>query len=217
MSEPASRFFIDPSQATSEGLVGITAEITPEHLLQAYRHGVFPWSDHPARWFSPDPRAVFELPKITFSRRLGRLLRQNQFQVTYDTAFRAVMESCSRHHWDAWISPSMIDAYCRFHRQGYAHSVEVWRSQRLVGGLYGVQIGAMFAGESMFHHESGASKVAFAHLVGKLRALGVVLLDAQVLSGFTASLGAHEIPREEFLDRLEKALAANDAAVKWRV
>jgi leucyl/phenylalanyl-tRNA--protein transferase len=126
------------------------------------------------------------------------------------------MLGCLHHHGrTSWISPSMVEAYCQFHRQGYAHSVEVWAERRLVGGLYGVQIGAFFAGESMFHRETDASKVAFFHLVQKLRALGVVLFDSQVLSEHTARLGAFEISRAEYLRRLSEALASDVHQARW--
>jgi leucyl/phenylalanyl-tRNA--protein transferase len=211
-----SRHFGDPRQASAEGFVGKTPRITTELLLEAYTHGIFPWSDEPARWYCPDPRSIFDLETLTISRRLRRLVRQNHFQVTFDRAFQDVMKGCMGHHfWTSWISAPMIAAYAEFHRQGYAHSVEVWKDERLVGGLYGVQVGAFFAGESMFHHETDASKVAFAHLVEKVRSLGVVLLDSQVLNEHTASLGAFEISRAEYFDRLEHALSLNLPQRPW--
>lgn len=192
-----------------------TPAITPTLLLQAYRHGVFPWSDRPARWYSPDPRSVFELDSLRFSRRLLRKVRQGEMLVTFDRAFSQVMQACWLHHHDSWLSNSMIAAYTRFHQMGYAHSVEVWRAERMVGGLYGVQIGAMFAGESMFHFEPDASKIAFYHLVRKLKDLGVVLFDSQVRTEHTASLGAIEIPRGEFLDRLEASRSLEVPQTSW--
>jgi leucyl/phenylalanyl-tRNA--protein transferase len=212
-----SQYFGDPRRAGPEGYLGTTARITPELLLEAYSHGIFPWSDRPARWYSPDPRSVFELSDLRLPRRLQRVVRSQRFKVTFDQAFREVMIGCFQHHFHSpWISLPMIEVYCAFHQQGYAHSVEVWRQGRLVGGLYGVQIGAFYAGESMFHREPNASKVAFAHLVDKLRELGVVLFDSQVLNEHTASLGAVEIPREQYLSRLEQALALGQARACWR-
>jgi leucyl/phenylalanyl-tRNA--protein transferase len=208
MNLPRRTFFKNPRTADAAGWVAQTPEITTSLLLQAYRHGVFPWSDRPARWYSPDPRAIFDLDRIRFSQRLRRQLRQPGWTVTFDQAFETVVRCCHRHHRaTSWLSPSMVDAFHRFHLLGYAHSVEVWREGKLAGGLYGVHIGAFFAGESMFHHQANASKIAFAHLVVKLRELGVVLFDSQVLTPHTANLGAFEIPRSEYLDRLEAALA----------
>lgn len=212
-----SRYFGDPERAGSDGFLGKTPRITTELLLDAYSHGIFPWSDRPARWYSPDPRSIFDLTTLRIPRRLQRLARSDRFEVTFDLAFAEVMAGCLRHHfWTSWISPPMIETYCAFHRQGYAHSVEVWRDERLVGGLYGVQIGAFYAGESMFHLEANASKVAFAHLVAKLRLLGVVLFDSQVLTEHTASLGAFEISRRDYLARLQRAMALELPQTPWR-
>ena len=213
---PPLRTFPNPRRAHPDGYVGSTPRITPELLLESYSHGIFPWSDRPARWFSPDPRSIFDLEALTIPRRLARLARGNTFQVTFDQAFSEVMAGCYQHHFrQAWISRSMIAAYQRFHQQGYAHSVEVWSQGCLVGGLYGVGIGAFFAGESMFHRQPNASKVAFAHLVDKLRSLGVVLFDSQVINDHTASLGAFEIRRADYLDRLEVALSLGLPQRPW--
>ncbi len=210
-------YFPDPRLAGPEGYLGSSARITPALLLDAYGHGIFPWSDWPARWYSPNPRAVFDLSTLALSRRLSRVVRQGRFQVTFDEAFSRVMIECMRHHArDSWISSPMVTAYHEFHQMGYAHSVEVWREDHLVGGLYGVQMGRFFAGESMFHREAEASKVGFAHLVDKLRSLGVMLFDSQVLSEHTASLGAFEISRDDYLRRLEMALIDGTAPVRWR-
>lgn len=212
------KYFPDPRRAGPEGYLGKTPRITTELLLDAYTHGIFPWSDRPARWYSPDPRSIFDLQTFKLSKRLARVVRQGRFQVTFDRAFPHVMEACRRHHfWTSWISTPMIAAYHEFHKAGYAHSVEVWREGRLVGGLYGVQVGAFFAGESMFHRETDASKVAFAHLVDKLRSLGVVMLDSQVLNEHTASLGAIEIPREDYLQRLDAAMDLNLGQTPWNL
>ncbi len=206
--------FPDPRQADAYGLVAWSYAVTPKLLLKAYEAGIFPWSDRPARWFCPDPRAVFEWKNIRISRRLARTVRQGRFEVTFDLAFRQVVLGCARHHKSTWISAGMVDAYTEIHQQGFAHSVEVWREDRLVGGLYGVLCGGAFAGESMFHFEPDASKVGFVHLVEQLRALGVTLFDAQVLTPHTLRLGATEISREQFLDRLE---AARELRVKPRL
>lgn len=210
------KHFPDPRLASPEGYLGKTPRITNELLLDAYSHGIFPWSDRPARWYSPDPRSIFDLETLSLPKRLHRVLRQGRFQVSFDQAFPQVMEACRRHHFEtSWISTTMIAAYREFHEAGYAHSVEVWREGRMVGGLYGVQVGAFFAGESMFHLESDASKVAFAHLVGKLRSLGVILFDSQVLTEHTARLGAFDIPRAEYLVRLDHALSLGLPQRPW--
>lgn len=209
------RHFLDPRAVDADGLVGITPSITPELLLEAYQNGIFPWSDRPARWYSPDPRSIFDLETLKLSRRLSRVVRQGQYQVSLDRAFSEVMWACGRHHWQSWLSPSMIAAYTEFHRMGYAHSVEVWFEGSLVGGLYGVGMGNFFAGESMFFHRTDASKVAFYHLVKKLRTLGVTLFDSQVINPHTASLGAIEIHRAEYLKRLQGALGGEPQSQVW--
>jgi leucyl/phenylalanyl-tRNA---protein transferase len=188
------------------GLVMITPTLTAEMLLRAYSSGCFPWSGRPARWYCPDPRAVFEWDSIHFSRRLLRTVRKEPYRISFDQAFRRVITACARLHPNAWIDSDIIEQYVSFHEQGYAHSVEVWMEDDLVGGLYGVQVGRMFAGESMFHTRRDASKVAFFHLVQHLRAINIELFDAQVLNPHTQSLGAIEISREEFLLRLRFAL-----------
>ncbi|MFA5508207.1 MAG: leucyl/phenylalanyl-tRNA--protein transferase [Vulcanimicrobiota bacterium] len=198
------------------GLVMITPTLSQETLLRAYGSGCFPWSGRPARWYCPDPRAVFEWDRIHFSRRLMRTIRQEVFRVTFDQAFAQVITACAKLHPGSWIDRDIVEQYVAFHRQGFAHSVEAWVGEELVGGLYGVQIRRMFAGESMFHTRKDASKVAFYHLVQHLQRLGVELFDAQVLNPHTISLGATEIPREEFLARLRQALAGpGDWAVNW--
>ncbi len=207
--------FLDPRLADLDGLVGVTHEITPKLLLEAYQRGIFPWSDRPAYWYSPDPRAIFEFASVRIPKRVKRLMRGGRYQVTFDRAFSQVMRKCLSHHWDSWISAPMVAAYTQFHRLGYAHSVEVWREGHLVGGLYGVQVGAVFAGESMFHDLPDCSKIAFAYLVDKLQEVGVVLLDAQVLSDHTARLGAVEVSREDFLARLAQARSVSIRQDLW--
>lgn len=184
-------------------------------LVEAYTSGIFPWTSRPVRWYSPDPRAIFELNQIHIPRRVQRLVRQGRFQVTFDRKFEAVVRGCRAHHSDCWISDTFLSNYLKLHRLGYAHSVEVWSGQDLVGGLYGVQVGRAFAGESMFHREPNASKVGFSHLVDKLLELGVELFDAQVLTDHTERLGARNIRRHDFLCRLESALAQPWTPAQW--
>ena len=191
--------------------MAVTPNLTVELLFQGYAQGYFPWSGRPARWYCPDPRAIFEMEEVHFSRRLLRTIRQEKFEVTFDKAFRRVIEACSAFHESCWIDDEIVNKYVEFHRAGFAHSVEVWEERELVGGLYGVHLRRMFAGESMFHHRRDASKVGFYHLVQKLKSMNVSLFDAQVLNPHTESLGASEISRSDFLRRLQDAVGFEEA------
>jgi leucyl/phenylalanyl-tRNA--protein transferase len=202
--------FPDPRGADSEGLVAVGGDLSLPRLLVAYGGGIFPWTIDPITWWSPDPRAIFELNGFHLSHSLGRIIRQDYFQVTIDRAFRAVMEGCaaaSPGRRSTWITPEFIEAYTQLHEQGHAHSLECWRGEQLAGGIYGVAIGGFFAGESMFHRESNASKVAVYHLVEHLRRRNFVLLDIQMLTPITTQLGAVAIPRARYLERLAHAVA----------
>lgn len=204
-----------PEQAlpeVNENLVDIGGELNVSTLLAAYGSGAFPWTVNPVTWWSPDPRAVIEFDAFHPSRSLLKLLRREPFQVTVDQAFREVIQqcaTCTSHRRSTWITPEFINAYHDLHRAGHAHSVEVWRSNGeksvLVGGIYGVAIGGYFAGESMFHRVSDASKAALYHLVQHLRARGFTLLDIQMPTRITLQMGATLVPRHEFLQRLSKA------------
>jgi leucyl/phenylalanyl-tRNA--protein transferase len=199
-----------------EGLVAITPRLTLERLFSAYSQGCFPWSGRPARWYCPDPRAVFEIPKIHFSRRLLRQVRRGNYEVSFDRSFRAVITACADFHATSWVDDEIIEKFVEFHEAGFAHSVEVWDEEELIGGLYGVHIAKMFCGESMFHQKSNASKIAFYHLVEKLKELEVELFDAQVINPHTQSLGAVEIPRSEFLRRVKSAVEGDGPlSVEW--
>lgn len=185
--------FPDPRLANAEGLVAVGGELSVERLLLAYRSGIFPWTAAPVTWWSPDPRAIFELDGFHVSRSLSRVLRKNSFQVTVDRAFRQVMEGCASPapgRRSTWISPEFLEAYANLHAAGHAHSLECWQAERLVGGIYGVAVGGLFAGESMFHRVSDASKIALFHLVRHLRRQGFLLFDIQMLTPITAQLGA---------------------------
>jgi leucyl/phenylalanyl-tRNA--protein transferase len=202
-------WFPDPRLADAEGLVAIGGDFLPQRLLLAYRSGIFPWTDNPITWWSPDPRAIFEFDRVHIPRSLRRLLRKNPFTITRDRAFRQVMEGCAQPapgREESWVTPAFIMAYTRLHELGHAHSVEVWQNGELVGGVYGVAIGGFFAGESMFHRVRDASKVALIHLLQHLRERGFVLFDTQMVTPVTRLLGAVEIPREEYLRRLADAL-----------
>src|SRR5215510_3639643 len=185
-------WFPDPRTAsqseTLNGLVAVGGDLSLARLLLAYRSGIFPWTVDPITWWSPDPRAIFELDQFHLSRSLAKVLRKKPFQVTLDRAFRKVMEGCAQPapgRRTTWISREFLEAYTRLHEHGHAHSLECWQGDRLVGGIYGVAIGGFFAGESMFHRVSNASKVALFHLVEHLRSRGFSLFDIQMLTPIT--------------------------------
>lgn len=203
--------FPDPRHALDEpnGLLAAGGELTPEWLMAAYRHGIFPWysEDQPILWWSPDPRMVLFPAEIHVRRSLAKRLRNAGFLVTFDQDFDAVIKACAIPRADTegtWITSEMQDAYCRLHHLGHAHSVEVWQDRRLVGGLYGVALGRMFFGESMFSVERDASKIALVHLARHLEAHGGGLIDCQMHTSHLVSLGARDIARDEFIDYLEQ-------------
>ncbi|MCC6234390.1 MAG: leucyl/phenylalanyl-tRNA--protein transferase [Verrucomicrobiales bacterium] len=205
-------WFPDPRLAISrgqwDGLVAVGGDLSPERLLLAYRSGLFPWTVNPVTWWSPDPRGVFEVGTMHHSRSLRQTLRRAPYQVTCDRAFEAVVRACAEApRPGAWITEEFVAAYAALHRLGHAHSVECWRGGDVVGGVYGVAVGGLFAGESMFHRADDASKVALAHLHQHLKERGFVLFDVQMVTAATAVLGAHEISRHEYLRRLEDAVA----------
>jgi leucyl/phenylalanyl-tRNA--protein transferase len=202
-------FYPLPRWAEQLGLVAVGGDLSPGRLLAAYRHGVFPWYSEgdPIHWWSPDPRAVFELDALHVSRRLNRTLRSGRFRLGVNEDFAGVIRGCAdRPGEGTWITAEMIEAYEELHRLGHAHSVEAWYEGRLAGGIYGVAVGGLFAGESMFSRVRDASKVALVHLVGRLRQRGFRLFDIQLLTEHTARLGACTIPRPEYLRRLALAL-----------
>jgi leucyl/phenylalanyl-tRNA--protein transferase len=196
-----------PEVADEHGLVAVGGDLRPTTLLRAYRNGIFPWFNEgdPILWWSPEPRAIFAFERFCLSRRLFRTIRAGKFRLTIDQAFGDVMRGCADRE-QTWINADMIDAYTRLHRLGYAHSIEAWLGDELAGGVYGIAIGGLFAGESMFHRVRDASKVALTYLVEYLQVRGFVLFDTQVITEITARLGAVEIPRVEYLARLKKAL-----------
>jgi leucyl/phenylalanyl-tRNA--protein transferase len=201
--------FPEASQADPDGLLAVGGDLSVARLLRAYASGIFPWSDSPITWWSPDPRAIFEIETFTPPRRLSQKMRSGHFSVTFDQVFSQVIQNCAAPapgREETWISPHFIEAYQAMHRAGHAHSTEVWWEGRLVGGLYGVALGSFFAGESMFHHVSDASKIALTATIQHLRQQGFLLFDTQVATPATTALGAIEIPRQEYLERLKKAL-----------
>lgn len=206
--------FPHPNTADEDGLVAVGGDLEPGTLVHAYTNGIFPWTTHPVTWWSPDPRAIIEQGGIHVSRSLGRLLTRHAFEISFDRAFRAVMEGCAAprpNGEETWISPQFIAAYTRLYELGYAHSVECWRDARLVGGLYGVSIGGFFAGESMFSAEENASKVALVSMAERLRKAGCLLFDVQLMTPHLEAMGAVAIPRSEYLRRLRDAVAAPNA------
>jgi leucyl/phenylalanyl-tRNA--protein transferase len=208
--------------ASAEGLLAVGGDLRPERLLEAYRHGIFPWynEDQPILWWAPDPRAVLFPDKLHISRSLKRSLRPGQFTVTFDTCFREVMIQCAgpRPRYPeggTWITPTMVEAYTALHVMGYGHSVETWQDGTLVGGLYGVAIGGAFFAESMFTRQSDASKVALVSLVRQLQTWGFHLMDCQQSSPHVMALGTEEIPRRDFLDHLAAALTFPGRCERW--
>ncbi len=203
-------WFPSPQRAMADGLLAVGGDLSVERLLLAYRSGVFPWTSDPITWWSPDPRAIFELDAFHATASLRKLVRQRRFRVTIDQAFTDVMLGCAEittHRPSSWVTPAFVRAYTELHRAGHAHSVECWQDGELAGGIYGVHVGSLFAGESMFHRASNASKVALFHLVEALRQCRFKLFDTQMVTPATVSLGAREIPRREYLARLEEAVA----------
>jgi len=210
---PPSRFFPPAEDADAEGLIGFGGELSPEWLLDAYRHGVFPWpmgkGRLPTPWFSPDPRAIIEIEHFHVPRRLQRVVNSNRFEISLDRDFPAVIRGCASgrgRKGGTWLTKEMIAAYIRMYELGHAHSVEAWQEGRLAGGVYGIAIAGLFAAESMFYHVPEASKAALVHLVEHLRSRGYELLDIQQLTPNTARFGAIEIGRREYLRRLAEAL-----------
>ena len=202
------------------GLLAAGGDLSPERLLDAYARGIFPWSGEgePLLWWSPDPRMVLWLDEVHVSRSLRRRLRTGGYRVTLDTAFADVMAGCAApraDHDGTWITPWMMAAYGRLAALGHAHSVEVWREGALVGGLYGVALGRMFFGESMFSRRPDASKVALAVLARQLERWRFELVDCQMSTAHLASLGAREIPRAEFLRHVERLVRLPGVPAPW--
>lgn len=204
--------FPDPNRALAEGLLAVGGDLSRDRLLVAYANGIFPWygEGEPILWWSPDPRMVLFLDEYRVSRRLARTLRSPRWRVTYDTRFEHVIDACAsipRPGQDGtWITRAMRHAYVELHRAGYAHSVEAWYDDHLVGGAYGVSMGRCFFGESMFSLRADASKVAFTRLVNRLREWEFNWMDCQVYTPHLARLGAREIPRRRFLELLARDL-----------
>lgn len=201
---PANKALTNPN-----GLLAVGGDLTAERLISAYRHGIFPWYEQgqPLLWWSPDPRTVLLPSALHVSRSMDKFLRKTSFQVTFDKDFAGVLNGCAepRDYTDAtWITPDMQQAYLELHRRGVAHSVEVWDRQQLIGGLYGVALGKVFFGESMFSRRSNASKTGFVLLVRQLQEWGFELIDCQMPTDHLESLGAQQIPRTTFIQTLQE-------------
>ena len=213
--------FPPPDLASREGLLAIGGDLCQERLIQAYSMGIFPWyaETEPIMWWSPDPRLVLYPDEIRVSRSLHKTINRGLFKITIDQAFDQVINECARVPRKigegTWIVPDMIQAYCRLHASGYAHSVEAWQNDKLVGGLYGVSLGKSFFGESMFTRVTNASKVAFVALVDHLKSWSFDLIDCQVATEHLISFGAREIPRGVFLKQLKKSLETPTLKGKW--
>jgi leucyl/phenylalanyl-tRNA--protein transferase len=213
---------IETALAEPNGLLAAGSDLTPERLLDAYRRGIFPWygADQPVLWWSPDPRMVLFVDEFRIARSLRQRVKQQRLQIRVDTAFRSVVEGCASANRPGqagtWITPAIIDAYGALHARGNAHSVEAWREGILVGGLYGVAIGRMFFGESMFAHEPDASKIALVHLIAMLRVRGFPLVDCQQETRHLASFGARLIPRRVFAEHVAGLVHSSEPDRAWR-
>src|SRR5262245_23134243 len=210
------RLVFPPPELADDGLVAVGGDLRPERLLLAYSQGIFPWysEGQPILWHSPDPRMVLLADDLHVPKSLSKSRRQGLFSITLDTQFAEVIDACAKAkrpgQRGTWITRGMKRAYLELHRQGYAHSVEAWRDGRLAGGLYGVSLGAVFFGESMFARAADASKLAFVTLVEQLGRWGVTLIDCQVHTEHLARFGATEWPRRDYLAALAKALVARE-------
>jgi len=210
----------DKALGNPNGLLCAGGDLSPARLLEAYRRGIFPWysGDEPILWWSPDPRTVLYCAELKPSRSLAKSVRNRGYELRIDTAFRDVLAGCSGPRRDGagtWLGENMRKAYSALHRAGHAHCFETWRQGELVGGLYGVALGRMFYGESMFSRATDASKVALVGLVEELRRRGLPLIDCQVRTPLLASLGAREIPRRAFLREIAALVHYDEAPGKW--
>ncbi|MGC8719012.1 MAG: leucyl/phenylalanyl-tRNA--protein transferase [Thermodesulforhabdaceae bacterium] len=214
--------FPHPELADSDGLLAVGGDLSPRRLLAAYSWGIFPWygEGSPILWWSPDPRLVLFPDRVRVSHSLKRVIKKGIFRVSMDEAFSQVIRECAAVRLEkgegTWITPEMIDAYEKLHLLGYAHSVETWYENRLVGGLYGVSLGLVFFGESMFSRMTDASKVALVFLSRAIRSWGFSLIDCQVTTSHLKSMGAEEISRKKFLSLLNEALSHPSKRGSWR-
>ncbi|GCD09632.1 leucyl/phenylalanyl-tRNA--protein transferase [Clostridium tagluense] len=211
--------FPDPSFAEEDGLLALEGDLSPERLLLAYSNGIFPWfsDEEPILWWSPDPRFILYPKDIRISHSMKKTLKNNTYRVSFDTCFRDVISNCSnmRKETGTWITNEMIEAYCKLHELGFAHSVEAFYEDKLVGGLYGVCIGKCFFGESMFSTMDNASKAAFITLSKVLEAKGFIVIDCQVHTNHLESLGAVYISREDFLQVVQRGISIEPLKLRF--
>ena len=218
---PREHVFPHPALAEPNGLLGVGADLHPNRLILAYRSGIFPWYNEGRSilWFSPDPRFVLYPQELHVSRSLKQSIRKRRFQIRMDTAFETVLEQCSiisrPGQFGTWITEDMKDGYLKLHEMGFAHSIEAWDDDELVGGLYGVCIGNLFAGESMFATRSDASKIAFTYCVRQLIEWGIELIDCQVYTEHLERFGAKEIAREVYLEEIHRLIGVEREMKKW--
>ena len=211
---------LDTALVKPNGLLAVGGDLSPSRLIEAYRCGIFPWYNEaePILWWSPDPRMVLFPDELKISRSLAKVLKRGNYEVRADSAFKQVMEACAAprdKHSGTWIHPGMISAYETLHEMGLAHSIETWMGGHLVGGLYGVSLGKIFFGESMFSRVSDASKIALVHLVKQLQCWGFRMIDCQMKTEHLASLGAREISRKEFSQTLKELVHYPERGEKW--
>lgn len=211
---------VEQALRSPNGLLAAGGDLSSARLLEAYRHGIFPWfsEGEPILWWSPDPRMVLFPQEFRGSHSLRKILRNGRHEVRFDSSFEQVMRACAAPRTGAsgtWIHEEMIAAYCELHRLGYAHSVETWMDGELVGGLYGMALGRMFFGESMFSTRSNGSKIALAHLAAQLKRWNFGMIDCQMNTPHLASLGAREIPRKDFIASLQELINCSPVHV-WR-
>ena len=218
---PAEHYFPHPALAEPNGLLGVGSDLHHERLILAYKSGIFPWYNEgqPILWFSPNPRFVLIPSELNVSRSLKKSIRKKHFTITLDTAFEDVVEQCSEikrpGQFGTWITQDMKEAYKELFRRGVAHSVEAWEGKELVGGLYGVCVGNLFAGESMFAKRSDASKVAFVYFVHQAMEWGIELIDSQVYTEHLSRFGAREVSRNEYLRRIQSLVDVPRECKKW--
>lgn len=217
------RLVFPPVHLAEDGLLALGGDLRPERLLLGYTQGIFPWyaENLPILWHSPDPRMVMTTGDLVVQKSLRKAIRKQPYEIKMDTAFVRVLEGCASvprpGQTGTWLIPEMVDAYTKLHELGFAHSIEAWAGTELVGGLYGVSLGAAFFGESMFAHAPDASKIAFVVCVRQLEAWGIGLIDCQVHTDHLERFGAHEISRMEYLERLRVALDEPTKRGKWAI
>lgn len=218
---PDEHLFPHPSLAEPDGLLGVGGDLDPGRLLLAYANGIFPWYNEgqPILWFSPDPRFVLRPDDLKIARSLKKRIRRRDYEIRLDSAFAEVIRGCKKAYRPGqrgtWITPDMESAYIHLHRLGYAHSAEAWLDGELVGGLYGVALGGLFSGESMFARESDASKIAFVWLVRQLQQWGISLIDCQVRTDHLARFGAADMPRQRYLDAVRDLIREDGRPGRW--